>query len=244
MQGFFGKIPSLGDFVMRDLPRGFVDTWDDWLQRSVAESKAVLGDAWLNTYLNSPIWRFVLLPGVCGESGWAGIMTPSVDRVGRYFPLTFAASLGDDVQPFRIIEDAADWFTAAESLALTVLHEDNVDVDTLQSSISALDDSVMQGGGNKAPVLEGGEYGLRLTGVTGRTIASSVCHELVRFQVGPYSIWWTPGVEDLDSMGLVAPELPNPQCFVRLLEGTWGAPADIAAPGEQGDSIASTGDPV
>jgi len=59
VQGFFGKIPSLGDFVTRDLPREFLDAWDDWLQRSVAESKTALGDAWLNTYLNSPIWRFV-----------------------------------------------------------------------------------------------------------------------------------------------------------------------------------------
>ena len=203
-----------------------------------------LQNAWLNTYLNSPIWRFVLLPGVCGERGWAGIMTPSVDRVGRYFPLTFAASLGDGVQPFRVIEDAADWFAAAESLALTVLHEDHVDVDTLQSSVQALDDSVIKGDGEATPSLEGGEWGLRLTGISGRTISSSVCHELVHFQVGPYSIWWTPGSEDTDSMGLVAPELPNPQCFVRLLEGSWAEVADVAATDEQGDSIASTGDPA
>ncbi len=227
MQGFFGKIPSLGDFVQRDLPREFLDTWDDWLQRSVAESKAALGDTWLNVYLNSPIWRFVLLPGVCGERGWAGIMTPSVDRVGRYFPLTFAASLGDGVQPFQIIEDASGWFSAAETLALTVLQEDRVDVDTLQSSVGALDDSVMQGDQKTTPMLEGGEYGLRLSGIAERRISSSVCHELVQFQVGPHSIWWTPGADDPDSMGLVSPGLPNPQCFVRLLEGSWESSPDI-----------------
>lgn len=242
MQGFFGKIPSLGDFVTRDLPREFLDTWDDWLQRSVAESKAVLGDTWLNTYLTSPIWRFVLLPGVCGQQGWAGIMTPSVDRVGRYFPLTFASSLDDAVQPFQVIEGAADWFSAAESLALTVLHEDHVDVDTLQSSVQALDNTVMLGGGSAAPVLEGGEWGLRLSGITDRTISSSVCHELVQFQVGPYSIWWTPGSDELESMGLVAPNLPNPHCFARFLEASWGDSAGPAVHEEELGATASTGE--
>jgi len=242
VQGFFGKIPSLGDFVTRDLPREFLDTWDEWLQRSVADSKVALGDAWLNTYLTSPIWRFVLLPGVCGEQGWAGIMTPSVDRVGRYFPLTFASSLGDGVQPFQVIETAVDWFASAESLALTVLDEDRVDVDTLQSSVQALDNTVMLGDGNAGPTLEGGEWGLRLAGISDRTISSSVCHELVRFQVGPYSIWWTPGSDDFESMGLVSPNLPDPQCFVRFLEGSWGESTEGATPEEEPNVIASTGE--
>lgn len=242
VQGFFGKIPSLGDFVTRDLPREFLDTWDEWLQRSVADSKAALGDAWLNTYLTSPIWRFVLLPGVCGERGWAGIMTPSVDRVGRYFPLTFASSLGEGVQPFQIIQDAGDWFAAAESLALTVLDEDHVDVDTLQSSVQALDNTVMLGSGNTRPALEGGEWGLRLSGITDRTISSSVCHELVRFQVGPYSVWWAAGSDDLAPMGLVSPDLPDPQCFARFLEGSWGDSAKIAVPEEAPNAIAPTGE--
>jgi type VI secretion system protein ImpM len=244
VQGFFGKIPSLGDFVTRDLPREFLDTWDNWLQRSVAESKAALGDAWLNTYLTSPIWRFVLLPGVCGESGWAGILMPSVDKVGRYFPLTFATSLGEDVQPFQIVEEAASWFTAAESLALTVLNEERIDVDTIKSSLGALDNTVMQGEATTQPILQGGEWGLRLTGVTSEAISSSVCNELVRFQVGPYSIWWTLGTDEFASMGLVAPDLPDPLCFSQLLAGSWGESPQTAVQEEVTSEIASTGESV
>ncbi len=242
MQGFFGKIPSLGDFVTRDLPRNFLDTWDDWLQQSVAASKSALGDAWLNTYLNSPIWRFVLLPGVCGERGWAGILMPSVDKVGRYFPLTFASSLGDGVLPFHVIEAGTDWFTSAEALALTVLQEESVDVDTLQSSMVALDNAVMQLGDDTNPILQGGEWGLHLTGVTNETISSAVCHELVRFQVGPYSVWWTQDSEDLPSTGLVAPDLPNPLCFAQLLEGSWGDLPQTVAPEEGNIEIVSMGE--
>lgn len=240
MQGFFGKIPSLGDFVTRDLPREFLDIWDEWLQRCVAESKAALGDAWLNTYLNSPIWRFVLLPGVCGEQGWAGILMPSVDKVGRYFPLTLASSLSDSVQPFQIVDAADDWFTAAESLALRVLQEERVDVDTLESSVRALDNTVMKEAANDRPILQGGEWGLRLTGTTSDMISPSVCHELVSFQVGPYSVWWTLGTEELPSMGLVAPDLPNPLGFAQLLQGAWDDAAQITAPVDDAVEIAAT----
>ncbi len=242
MQGFFGKIPSLGDFVTRDLPREFLDSWDDWLQRSIAESKAALGDAWLNTYLNSAIWRFVLLPGVCGDSGWAGILMPSVDKVGRYFPLTFASSLSDSVQPFKVIQDGADWFTAAETLALSVLQEESVDVDALQLSVAALDNTVMQREADTNPILRGGGGGLRLTGVPNEMISSSVCHELVRFQVGPYSVWWTQDIEELPPMGLVAPDLPNPLSFTQLLQGTWGDSPDTSTEEQGAGKVLSAGD--
>ena len=221
VQGFYGKLPSLGDFVTRELPRDFLDPWDEWLQQSIATSKSELGDSWLSTYLHSPIWRFVVVPEVCGTTGWAGILMPSVDKVGRYFPLTVATSVGDNAEPFRIIDSAASWFDAAEELALSVLDEERVDADTLASSIAALDNSAMSGDSLKTPILQGGEWGLRLTGTTDGAMSPVVCHELVSFQVGVYSIWWTPGLEGEASMGLIAPKLPAPQSFARLLAGTW-----------------------
>jgi type VI secretion system protein ImpM len=242
VQGFFGKIPSLGDFVTRDLPREFLDAWDDWLQRSVAESKTALGDAWLNTYLHSPIWRFVLLPGVCGESGWAGILMPSVDKVGRYFPLTFASSLSDGVHPFQVIEAGADWFSAAEALALSVLQEDSVNVDTLQLSVAALDNAALQREAETRPILQGGVWGLCMTGVTDETISASVCHELVSFQVGSYSVWWTQESAELPSMGLVAPELPNPLSFAQLLAGTWSDSSETSDEEQGVKEVASAGE--
>ena len=222
MQGFFGKIPNHGDFVRRNLPHGFVDPWDEWLQQAVATSKAEMGEAWLNTFLTSPVWRFALQPGVCGDVGWAGILMPSVDRVGRYFPLTVAASLGEDAQPFRLASRARAWFDAAEAVALQVLEQDRVDADTLATSISGIDDSSLQSDTADLPLLAGGAWGLRIAGGDGPGLASAVSHELVSFQVGNYSLWWNDGSEELSAMALVAPSLPDPACFARLLEGSWG----------------------
>lgn len=88
--GWFGKLPSLGDFASRRLPAAFVQPWDRWLQRSLLAARRELGELWLDTYLVAPVLRFWLAPGVLGSEAWAGLMMPSVDRVGRHFPLTIA----------------------------------------------------------------------------------------------------------------------------------------------------------
>ena len=95
--GFYGKLPELGDFVNRRLPQNFIDPWDSWLQQAIATSRDQLGGNWLNNYLTSPIWRFAVSSGVVGESPWCGLLMPSVDRVGRYFPLTLACVLDEDI---------------------------------------------------------------------------------------------------------------------------------------------------
>src|SRR5215467_11283482 len=91
--GFFGKLPSHGDFIERRVGAPFRDVWDEWLQRCIATSRQTLGSEWLDCYLTSPMWRFFLSDGIAGATSYAGILLPSVDRVGRYFPLTVVVEL-------------------------------------------------------------------------------------------------------------------------------------------------------
>jgi type VI secretion system protein ImpM len=93
--GFYGKIPARGDFVRSGLPRAFVDAWDGWLRIVIAESRALLGDAWLPAWMEAPVWRFFLGAGICGPGAALGVFMPSVDRAGRHFPLTLACVGGD-----------------------------------------------------------------------------------------------------------------------------------------------------
>ena len=122
--GWYGKIPALGDFATRRVPREFVAIWDHWLQRSLAASASALGEAWLDIYLQAPILRFALLPGLCGETLWAGIVMPSVDRVGRYFPLTIALALEAQPGALAAAVSAHEWFAALEQVALRTLESD------------------------------------------------------------------------------------------------------------------------
>ncbi len=90
--GFFGKIPALGDFVTRDLARQSINSLDDWLQHGLAALQHSRHD-WLENYLVAPVWQFCLPAGTWGASACCGLLMPSVDRVGRYFPLVVCAEL-------------------------------------------------------------------------------------------------------------------------------------------------------
>jgi type VI secretion system protein ImpM len=135
--GWFGKIPALGDFASRRLPPGFVSAWDAWLQQSMAASRESLGEAWLELYLTSPIWRFLLGPGVCGENAWLGMLMPSVDQVGRHFPLTIVKALPADADVFPCALGASEWMAAVENAALRTLDID-ASVSSFEEGLAAL----------------------------------------------------------------------------------------------------------
>jgi type VI secretion system protein ImpM len=118
--GWFGKMPGAGDFASRRLPDSFVRGWDDWLQNGLVASRDALGASWLEHYLVAPVLRFWVAPGVLDASAWAGVVMPSVDRVGRHFPLTIA-------QPSGALDGALaarEWYRAIDAIARRVLHVD------------------------------------------------------------------------------------------------------------------------
>jgi type VI secretion system protein ImpM len=121
--GFRGKIPARGDFVRGGLPRSFSNPWDDWLERMLASSREKLGEAWVPAWLEGPVWRFALLPGLCGPCAVLGLWLPSVDRVGRYFPLTVAAVSAETDLP-RLVRSGGGFLTAAERAGREALAND------------------------------------------------------------------------------------------------------------------------
>jgi type VI secretion system protein ImpM len=126
--GLYGKLPARGDFVRAGLPGSFVAPWDAWLQRMLATSRERLGEAWLPAWLEAPVWRFALAPGLSGADAVLGVMLPSVDRVGRYFPLTLAALFAPNAEAGQAPEaelDGADiWLDGAEAAGRAALEQD------------------------------------------------------------------------------------------------------------------------
>ena len=43
--GFFGKLPSHGDFISRRLPTELLAAWEAWLDAGLQHSRDSLGDA-------------------------------------------------------------------------------------------------------------------------------------------------------------------------------------------------------
>lgn len=137
--GWYGKLPAFGDFASRRLPQEFIGDFDAWLARSILASREMLGEGWTQTYLDSPIWRFLLPPGALGagySETWAGVMMASVDRVGRHFPFIIAAPFTQGSDPSNNLPVMSRWWAGLEDAALEALQHD-LDGDAVDAELAA-----------------------------------------------------------------------------------------------------------
>jgi len=223
--GFYGKLPALGDFVTRRLPREFVEPGDKWLQLAITASRAQMEGDWLPAYLSGPIWRFALAPGVCGQSAWAGALMPSVDKVGRYFPLTMAAKHARN--PFAAIcgaEDCAGWFDRVEEALLFTLGDGAADVQSFDVQAQTLTPCWSLDAPATLPRVaafeEASGWFIPATPAVFEAVALLLAH-LVHERLDSPSIWWTKGSERIESGLLVCQGLPSPDRFAGMLDARW-----------------------
>ncbi|MGN8274432.1 type VI secretion system-associated protein TagF [Pseudomonas sp. SMN5] len=211
--GFYGKLASRGDFVSRGLPQSFIAPWDSWLAAGLLASQTSLGERWLDAYLVSPLWRFLVAPGVCGPDAAVGVVMPSIDRVGRYFPLTVALLLEPDADPASVVGGADDWFERVENLLLSTL--------SVEASFEAFNTELESLGGpqwrQRAP---GGRFaGLHRFEATDpqarmSALAESACEGA--------SLWWGQGSERIAPGLMRCQGLPAAADFAQFLLGQEG----------------------
>lgn len=224
LAGFCGKLPIRPDFVTRGLPLAFVERWHDWIGDAMAAARDALGEAWLDAYLYAPIWRFVLPPGLAGESAMAGTLMPSVDAVGRYFPLTLVLPLPSIAAAASMLVSGESWFADAETLSLSALEED-IDPEVLNERLLALALPPWQTG------LSGDDQGQGLVppGTACLVTSDEEMKELLlaakaREQLAAgNSVWWTHGSAAVPAAILYAVGLPAPPSFAAMLNGNWAA---------------------
>jgi type VI secretion system protein ImpM len=199
MAGFFGKVSTHGDFVARRLAPSFQQPWDAWLQAGMQASRLELGERWLATYLCSPIWRFALAPGVCGERACAGVLMPSVDRVGRHFPLTVA---GEGGAPLDQLAQQGHWYERLEELALSALRDD-FSLDAFDAALGAL--------AMPAPVKAPSAV---LSFARGQAVDERLLRAIAAAALDEHSLWWSDGSAQVAPCLVVCRGLPT---FAALL---------------------------
>lgn len=86
MLGFFGKMPTHGDFLSKGFSPGLIDGLDKLLQASLTTAAAESSDARAMLQM-APALMLNVRPGALSSSGFTGLLLPSCDRVGRVFPL-------------------------------------------------------------------------------------------------------------------------------------------------------------
>jgi type VI secretion system protein ImpM len=214
--GLFGKLPAKRDFIAARAPRRFLDAFEPWLQTGLAASRLALGPDWAEIYNRAPLWRFWLGPGLCGEAT-VGVLMPSVDGVGRRFPLClFSCELERPPAPPEF--DANDaWFAKAETLLLGAL-----DATSFEALAEAAGNMAAPA---PAPAAEGVET--LSDGLSLLRNAQDFSEGFTRARraggagFGGVSYWWTAGGEEYPALAFVAAGLPSPARFVDLLTGAF-----------------------
>lgn len=222
--GFFGKLPTLGDFVSRRLPRQFIDPWDQWLQSSLRVSQDIHGENWLSLFLVSPFWRFAISPGICGDAAWAGVMMPSVDRVGRYYPLTLAQTIDPSQMAGLFLPDSR-WFSELESAALSVLDEP-FELDSFDHSLlniappkqSSLQCFPFQNGQSATSSKIAFRYDLQSLDQT-VPVFSSLTQSLLSRILQSYSFWATEDIQQGNAQFLCFDGMPPIDAYAGFLKG-------------------------
>jgi type VI secretion system protein ImpM len=230
--GFYGKLPSHGDFLRRRVSDTFVDTWDAWLRECLAASQAALGPRWLDLYLTGPAWRFACAAGACGAVPVIGVVAPSVDQVGRYFPLTIVAELPADTALVTAASGAERFFENAEQLVIETLATERVDFERFDRGVVALEQEL----GTlavPAPLALDPDTTAILTDsprpwhlpLGASSDVRLAFEQLVSLHLEakyrPLVLCWTEGSAVVEPSCLILKGLPDPAHYPALLEGAW-----------------------
>jgi type VI secretion system protein ImpM len=218
--GLFGKLLAKRDFVSIAAPRHFLRLWEPWIGNCLTHSRAELGDPdWSDSFVEAPIWRFFLGADLCGSS-LIGAFMPSIDAVGRYFPLTLVAQADPgttfatpDIEPYQ------SWFEAGEDLLLSALDasltRDAVDavlkkLDAFQSQLqigkTAVGEEVLF-----APLEDGEATARPLADI----FATTRAQKNIKAQAASY--WWTLGGENYRPRAFLEKSMPDPSRFTAML---------------------------
>lgn len=219
--GLYGKLPSKRDFIAVGASREFLAIWEPWLQGGISASRMKLGANWQAEFLRAPIWRFWLGTDLCAGSV-LGAMMPSVDGIGRYFPLTvFArAEPGEGIAPPEF-DTQEDWFVAAEELLLSALTDTN-SFEMLTGSFGRLPLPKASVQGTAPAKLFRAPDGTVATRV-GSSALSTAFAELRQIDhdrvYGRCTYWWTLGGESYPPRLLLGRRMPDPYLFTGMLTG-------------------------
>jgi type VI secretion system protein ImpM len=227
--GLFGKLSAKRDFIALATPRNFLEAWEPWVQASLSASRHQLGDRWQQAFLTTPVWRFWLGSAICGSTV-AGAIMPSLDGVGRYYPLTLHA-VGDTGAPIvpPDIDAQAEWFDMSENFLLSTLDREMA----FEEVSSALDHlpvpRTQPPGEGDGRVVRLGERMAGMISAADGFSASLSCLRAASPEVyAAASFWWTNGGADFPPLVLSCRGLPDPYQYSTLLSGNLG---EIAAVG-------------
>jgi len=215
----YGKYPEKRDFVVLNMPRAVLQPLETWIQSGLAASKEKLGRSWADHYMIQPIWSFRLGASIAGVD-CLGAMSPSVDGVGRTFPLVILshAPSGSGGYPSLSALDPGLWFPDVHTRLLHALDE-NAPAEPRdlieglaepESASTALPEGMSPVANGQRTLVVNGELKPALESITevGRTLADRMM-----------SVWWTTGSDAVPAQVAAFAGMPDVWFMAEMMSG-------------------------
>lgn len=123
--GWYGKIPTAGDFIQRRLPNHLVNRLAHWFQNGLTnlqhKYQMRIDDRGIN---KTPIWNFVL-PATLGiQAVQMGCLQLAHDRVGRAYPVCAIQFVPLAQWDLEILNQAGEWYRQLGYVLLSAMRNE------------------------------------------------------------------------------------------------------------------------
>lgn len=219
--GWFGKVAMLGDFASRRLDAAWVQACDGWLSAAMVAGPQRYGERWLAAYRAAPVSRFVWGPGVVDAQWWFGVLMPSCDNVGRYYPLLVAQSRAEPPCDRYALDHLDGWWQHAAGAALATL-ADGASVETFETELA--DVPPWPSRAPTQPLRGAAAHGVREDhtlppGATALEIAHGLAAGALVQRLAGMSLWWPLRAPTEAGRCTIVSGLPRAEALAALLCG-------------------------
>jgi len=122
--GWYGKLPSAGDFLQRRFPETLINQWTHWFQVGLvnwqrnAEERQASG----RLFSHAPVWNFVVPPMLDSQLIQMGCLLPACDSVGRHYPVCAQRTFTTMQWSPQMLSMAGEWYQQLGSALKHAVH--------------------------------------------------------------------------------------------------------------------------
>ncbi len=219
---WYGKLSSLGDFAQRRMPAECFAACDSWLSQMMRDGREELGERWLDVYLTAPALRFGWAPGIIDSRWWFGLLMPSCDSVGRYFPLLIVQPRARAPEDRIALDHLELWYEHLARAAMHTLSDEGGSLDGLEAALQEAPPWPTPG--RQATVttretLHGDHLGLAPAATLNQWLHGLALRDLGRRLAGG-TVWWRVSEDRIGDSVDILHGLPDGAGFAALLSGT------------------------
>ena len=215
MMGWFGKLPSAGDFAGRGLPVPLKETVHGWMSSGMAALKISRPADWQAVYLVSPVWHFLIGPGIWDKSPLIGCLAPSIDKVGRYSPLIVLRSF-DKRNLSSVLPPENRWLYRVDMMLRRVIGE-RITIDGLHDLLRQQTENEKSGRDSTVSILSDLGIGNAETSVQKDWFAWPELPDLLKAR-GSNCFWWSEPSSVQGMKQIVHHGAPDDDLFCLLMD--------------------------